>query len=100
MLRVRLEGERIQIAAHLAAIDATRARMDLLREMGQAAPIDIVLTEPLDAGLQQRGRHRGGAVDQQLHRVHPCTVDRRVLEHEVEHRRREAGVTGRLRLRP
>jgi outer membrane protein TolC len=49
VLRVRLEGQRIQIAAHLAAIDATRARLALLREMGQIDVIDVVLTEPLDA---------------------------------------------------
>ena len=35
VLRVRLEGERIQIAAHLATIDATRARVELFKEMGQ-----------------------------------------------------------------
>jgi cobalt-zinc-cadmium efflux system outer membrane protein len=49
VLRVRLEGQRIRIAAHLAAIDATRARLALLREMGQLDLIDVVLTEPLDA---------------------------------------------------
>jgi len=49
VLRVRLEGERIQIAAHLAAIDATKARVDLLRQMGQVGPNDVVLTEPLEA---------------------------------------------------
>lgn len=49
VLRIRLEGERIQIAAHLATINATRARVDLFREMGQMALSDVVLTEPLDA---------------------------------------------------
>lgn len=49
VLRVRLEGERIQIAAHLAAIDATRARLRLLAEMGQPDLGDVLLTEPLDA---------------------------------------------------
>jgi len=49
VLRVRLEGERIQIAAHLATINATRARLQLLQEMGQTDLSDVVLTEPLDA---------------------------------------------------
>ncbi len=49
VLRVRLEGERIQIAARLAAIDASNARLQLLKEMGQTVPADVVLTEPLDA---------------------------------------------------
>jgi cobalt-zinc-cadmium efflux system outer membrane protein len=49
LLRVRLEGERIQIAARLAAIDATKARLQLLKEMGQTDLSDVVLTEPLDA---------------------------------------------------
>ncbi len=49
VLRVRLEGERIQIAARLATIDATRARLELLEEMGQTDLSDVVLTEPLDA---------------------------------------------------
>jgi outer membrane protein, heavy metal efflux system len=48
VLRVRLEGERIQIAAHLAAIDATKARVQLLREIGAADLADVVLTDPLD----------------------------------------------------
>jgi outer membrane protein TolC len=34
-LRVRLEAEWLQIAANLAAIEATRARVQLLREMGR-----------------------------------------------------------------
>jgi outer membrane protein TolC len=54
VLRVRLEGERIQIAAHLAAIEANRARVELLRQIGRTGLPDVVLTEPLDrmpAGL-------------------------------------------------
>ena len=49
VLRVRLEGERIQIAVHLATIDAAKARVQLLKEIGQAAGSDVVLTEPLEA---------------------------------------------------
>jgi cobalt-zinc-cadmium efflux system outer membrane protein len=49
LLRVRLEGERIQIAAHLAAIDATKTRVALLKEMGQIELSEVVLIEPLDA---------------------------------------------------
>jgi outer membrane protein, heavy metal efflux system len=48
VLRVRLEGERIQIAAHLATIDATKARVQLLKEMGRTEFADVLLTEPLD----------------------------------------------------
>ncbi|HMD37171.1 MAG TPA: TolC family protein [Vicinamibacterales bacterium] len=48
LLRVRLEGERIQIAAHLAAIDATKARVDLLKAIGETGLSNIVLTEALD----------------------------------------------------
>jgi outer membrane protein, heavy metal efflux system len=48
VLRVRLESERVQIAANLAAIAASRARIRLLHEMGQTALRDLVLTDPLD----------------------------------------------------
>jgi outer membrane protein, heavy metal efflux system len=49
VLRVRLEGERLQIAAHLAAIDASKARSELLKALGQPAWTDTILAEPLDA---------------------------------------------------
>jgi len=49
VLRVRLEGERIQIAAHLATIDATSARVQLLKEIGQTVRPDVLLTEALEA---------------------------------------------------
>jgi outer membrane protein, heavy metal efflux system len=48
LLRVRLEHERLQAAANAAAIDASSARIDLLREMGQQDNRDLVLTEPLN----------------------------------------------------
>ena len=48
-LRVQLEGERLNIAANLAVIEAARARVQLLREMGQTTFGEVVLTEPLDA---------------------------------------------------
>ena len=35
LLRVRLEGERLKISADLALIDVNRARMELLKEMGE-----------------------------------------------------------------
>lgn len=47
-LRVRLESERLQIAANLATMEATRARVQLLREMGQTDFSEVVLTDPLD----------------------------------------------------
>jgi len=49
LLRVRLEGERLKIAANLAVIEATRARVQLLKEMGQTDFSEVLLTEPLDA---------------------------------------------------
>ena len=59
-LRVRLEGERLQITAGLAAIEANRARVELLKEMGATDFADVVLSESLDlngvaapAGVEQ-----------------------------------------------
>ena len=46
-LRVRLEGERLKIAADMAFIDGNRSRMELLREMGKTEFAEVVLTEPL-----------------------------------------------------
>ena len=48
LLRVRLEGERVKIAADLAFIEVNRARLELLKEMGQTDFSEVVLTEPLD----------------------------------------------------
>jgi cobalt-zinc-cadmium efflux system outer membrane protein len=48
LMRVRLEGERLKIAANLAVITATRTRVQLLKDMGQTDFSDVVLTEPLD----------------------------------------------------
>ena len=47
LLRVRLEGERLKISANLAAIEANRTRIELLKEMGQTDFAEVVLTEPL-----------------------------------------------------
>jgi cobalt-zinc-cadmium efflux system outer membrane protein len=47
LLRVRLEGERLKIASNLAEIDASRARVQLLKEMGQTDFSAVLLTEPL-----------------------------------------------------
>ena len=69
-LRVRLESERLKITANLAAIEATRARVQLLREMGQTTFSEIVLTDPLDA--------HGSAID-------PVNIDQ-VLSQRVEMR--------------
>jgi outer membrane protein TolC len=48
-LRIRLEGERLKISSNLAEIGATRARVQLQREMGQMDFPELALTEPLDA---------------------------------------------------
>ena len=47
LLRVQLEHERLKIAADLAAIEANRARVDLLKEMGQTNFPELILTEQL-----------------------------------------------------
>ena len=52
VLRVRLESERLSINADLAALDASRARADLMREMGETEFTDYVLSEPLDGNIQ------------------------------------------------
>ena len=48
-LRVRLESERLKISANLAAIEANRAVLALLKEMASPATSGVVLTEPLEA---------------------------------------------------
>jgi outer membrane protein, heavy metal efflux system len=49
LLRVQLEGERLNITARLAGIEVTRTRVELLRQIGQIDFAEVVLTEPLDA---------------------------------------------------
>jgi cobalt-zinc-cadmium efflux system outer membrane protein len=49
-LRVRLEGERLQVNANMAALRAARANAALARAMGQSDLIDLALTEPIDVG--------------------------------------------------
>lgn len=48
LLRVRLESERIGLAAAAAALEADRARIGLFREMGQAGIPDSVSYEPIE----------------------------------------------------
>jgi cobalt-zinc-cadmium efflux system outer membrane protein len=48
LMRVKLEGERLNIAANLAVIEATRTRVQLLKDMGQTDFPEMLLTEPLD----------------------------------------------------
>lgn len=49
LLRIRLESERLQIDADLAAVEAAAARVELQRQMGQIEFPDLFLTEPLDS---------------------------------------------------
>ena len=49
VLRVQLEGERLAITANLAALRASRAEADLLRQIGDASAATVTLTESLDA---------------------------------------------------
>ncbi|HSB17724.1 MAG TPA: TolC family protein [Bryobacteraceae bacterium] len=48
LLRVRVESERFAIAANSAALDAERARIQLLREMGRTEFPKVQLTDKLD----------------------------------------------------
>jgi len=48
LLRVRLEADRLAIAMNAAALEADRARIQLLREMGQTVFPDVRFTEPLE----------------------------------------------------
>jgi cobalt-zinc-cadmium efflux system outer membrane protein len=48
LLRVELEGERLNITARLAGIEVTSTRIELLRQMGQTDFAEVVLTEALD----------------------------------------------------
>ena len=49
LLRIRLESERLQIDANLAAIEVIRTRVELQRRMGQTEFPDLILSEPLDS---------------------------------------------------
>jgi outer membrane protein, heavy metal efflux system len=49
LLRIRLESERLQIDVNLAAIEATRTRVELQRQMGQTEFPELILSEPLDS---------------------------------------------------
>src|SRR5215469_6146581 len=46
-LRVRLEGERLQISADLALIEVNRLVAELLKEMGETNFTELAFTEPL-----------------------------------------------------
>lgn len=52
LLRVRLEGERLKISADLSFIEVNRARMDLLKEMGETDFGEVILTESLAPGAE------------------------------------------------
>lgn len=49
VLRVQLEGERLAITANLAALRASRAEADLIKEIGDPSVATVALSEPLDA---------------------------------------------------
>jgi outer membrane protein TolC len=50
LLKVRIEGERLAIAANSAQLDADRARIQLFREAGQIEFPSVRLSEGLEAG--------------------------------------------------
>ena len=76
LLRVRLEGERLKISANLAAIEANRTRIELLKQMGQTDFAEVVLTEPLalDASVTPLG------IEQALAQRFEIKVARAALE--------------------
>lgn len=49
LLRIQLESERLKIDANLAVVEATKARVELQKEMGQTEFPDLILTESLDS---------------------------------------------------
>src|SRR5215469_14103102 len=65
-LRVRLEGERLQISADLAAIDANRLRLELLKQMGESSFPELVLTEPLVSESEFEPLGIEGALDRRM----------------------------------
>ncbi len=54
LIRVQLESDRLELAANTAALEAEKARIQLLREMGQPEFPAVVLTDALDEGLPDR----------------------------------------------
>ena len=48
-LRIRLESEQLKISSNLAALEATRTRVQVEREMGRKDFAGVILTEPLDS---------------------------------------------------
>lgn len=50
LLRIRLEGERLEIEANTAGLEADRARIELFREMGQKQFPEIVFADALEPG--------------------------------------------------
>jgi outer membrane protein, heavy metal efflux system len=76
LLRVRLEGERLKISADLAFIEVNRARVELLKEMGQIDFSEVVLTEPLGPDL----RFMPAGVEQALAQRIEIKVARAALE--------------------
>ncbi len=51
LLRVRLEGERLELAANAAALEAARARISLFREMGRPEFPKVAFSEPLEQAV-------------------------------------------------
>jgi outer membrane protein TolC len=76
-LRVRLESERLKVSVSSADIDASRARVALMKAMGQTTLSNALLSEPLDtasAAIQPL------AIDQVLAQRKEMKVARAALE--------------------
>lgn len=54
LIRVQLESDRLELAANTAFLEAEKARIQLLREMGQPEFPAIILADALDEGLPEK----------------------------------------------
>jgi outer membrane protein TolC len=90
VLRIRLEGERLRIGASLAALQATRARVELLKQMGDAVDRQVLLTDPLD----RRAQSAPVAIEQALAQ-HPAMTAARAALTEARARARVQQVAAR-----
>jgi cobalt-zinc-cadmium efflux system outer membrane protein len=64
LLKVRIEGERLAIGANTALLEAERARIQLLREMGQNDFSPVRLTQPIEGDLAMPVVNVDGALAQ------------------------------------
>jgi len=54
LIRVQLESDRLELTANTAALEAERARIHLLREMGEPEFPALILTDALESGIPEQ----------------------------------------------